>query len=77
MCHPFRRFCFILAEKLGKSLSEIMHMDSAEIMEWMAYVTTCNQDWVKSYEDNQKLDIAKKQSAKNKALLLFSGLQNM
>lgn len=51
MRHPFKRYCFFLAEKLGKSLDDVMKLSSTEISEWMAYDMTNDEVWVKKVED--------------------------
>lgn len=49
MGRPFRRFCFTLAEKLGKSYSEIEQLSSKELSEWMAYFQTQDEKWLTNY----------------------------
>jgi len=56
MRRPFRKYCFMLAERLHKPLDEIMSMDVVDIMEWMAFDRTQNEDWQKSYERELQLE---------------------
>lgn len=61
MGRPFRRYCFYLAEKLGKGLDEILAMSSSELSGWMAFDLTNDEDWTKKYE-------AEKESIRQKSL---------
>lgn len=56
MSRPLRRFCFSLAEKLGKSVKEIFALDSAELSEWVAYYMTQNEPWVARYKTQLELE---------------------
>lgn len=69
MCHPFRRYCFFLGEKLGKSLKEIQALDSAEITEWMAYDLTNDETWLEKYKQEQELERQRAMSDQEKARL--------
>lgn len=55
MSQPFRRFCFALAERLGKSLAEVMSWNSKEIVEWMGFSMTQNDTWMANYKTNLEL----------------------
>lgn len=69
MRHPFRRYCFFLGEKLGKSLEEIQALSSAEITEWMAYDLTSNEKWITNYEQEKELEKQRAMSGEQKAQL--------
>ena len=57
MCHPFKRYCFVLAEKLKMSVANLLStLDSKEIAEWMAYDMTCNQKWQDKYKQDKELE---------------------
>lgn len=56
MRRPLRKFFFILAEKLGKSVKEILEMDSSEISEWSAYCLTQNDTWLATYRKGVELE---------------------
>ena len=76
MSHPFKRYCFFLADKLGKHVHEIMELNSSEISEWMAYDLTNSEKWVKDYNKQQELERQRAMSNQDRALLfkqLFSG----
>ncbi len=67
MRHPFRRYCFCLGEKLGKSINEIMALDAKEISEWMAYELTLNQEWMDRFNEKQELERQKTISVQERA----------
>lgn len=67
MSHPIRRYCFHLAEKLGKSVQEVEQFDMATIREWMAFDMTRDPEWTKKYEKEQELIKQKKASASDRA----------
>lgn len=76
MRHPFRRYCFILGEKLGKTLDEIMSLSSTEISEWMAYDQTKDDKWVKEYNKEEELKRQREMSWKDRGSMfkaLFGG----
>lgn len=78
MRHPFKRYCFFLAEKLGKTLTEVMSLSSTEISEWMAFDLTNNENWQEEYK--KQAEIARQRSLDNeeKAKLfqqLFGGVR--
>lgn len=76
MRRPFRRYCFHLAEKLGKTLKEILALDSSEITEWMAFDMTLDDEWQKKYKDDLEFERTANISAQEKAELfkkLFGG----
>lgn len=56
MSRPFRRFCFALAEKLGKSVTEVLAFSSAELTEWMGYCLTQNDKWLAEYNKQAELE---------------------
>lgn len=58
MCRPFRRYCVALAERLGKSISEVMQLDSSEVSEWMAYDLTLDEKWCDEYQLEQQKKLA-------------------
>jgi len=70
MSRPFRRYCFTLGIKLGKSLKEIMELDSSEIMEWMAYDLSETEGFYEKWEVEKTKDLTHEQQAEMfKALL--------
>lgn len=57
MGRPFRRYCFLLAERFGIPLSELqIKLSSTEIAEWMAYDLTKNEQWQQSYSLQKEQD---------------------
>ncbi len=44
MSRPTRRFMFVLAEHLNKTVSEIEQISSEELYEWLAYFNLKNKD---------------------------------
>jgi len=69
MRHPFRRYSFFLAEKLGKSLGEILALNGKEISEWMAYDLTNDEDWIKKYNTERELERQRSLSNQERARL--------
>lgn len=70
MCHPYRRYCFFLAEKLKKSLFEIQELNSSEIAEWMAFDITKDEKWLENYDKQQELKRQREMSAEDKAKMM-------
>lgn len=67
MHRHFRRYCFHLAEKLGMSVDAVLTtMDSKEIAEWMAYDTTCSEEWQDSYVKEQEREKSKEMTRDEK-----------
>lgn len=56
MSRPFRRFCFSIAEKLGKDIDEVLEWDSTKLIEWAAYYKTQDEEWVKNFEEQRQLE---------------------
>lgn len=69
MGRPFRRYCFYLAEKLGKGLDEVLSMSSAELSGWMAFDLTNDEEWSKKYEAEEQAARQKNMSNQEKAKL--------
>lgn len=79
MRHPFKRYCFALAEKLGKSLDEILALGSDEITEWMAYDMTTNDEWLEEHNKQMELAQQKRMSDEAKAQMfhaMLGGIRN-
>tara|TARA_A100000171_G_C2140369_1_gene154926 strand:- start:806 stop:1042 length:237 start_codon:yes stop_codon:yes gene_type:complete len=56
MRQPFRRFVYVLAEKLSMTVGEIYSkMDSQELSEWMAYLLTSDEKWQTKYTKEVEL----------------------
>lgn len=72
MRHPFKRYCFTLAEKLGKHIDEILALDSSTITEWMAYHQTCNEEWLSQYRNDEELNRQSKMDADTQANMIKS-----
>lgn len=70
MSHPFRRYCFSLGERLGKSLNEVLQLSSLELSEWMAYDLTREEKWSENYNKKQELERQKSMSNQERADLL-------
>jgi len=70
MGHPFRRYCFYLAEKLGKHVHEIMQISSAEICEWMAYDLSHDEKWCDKFKKEEELERQRSMSNEERAKLL-------
>lgn len=67
---PFRRYCFSLAAKLGKTLDEVLAMDANDIAEWMAYDLTNDEKFIEMYKAEQTKNMSEEEySATFKALL--------
>lgn len=63
MCHPFRRFSYMMAEKLNLTLPEVQtKLSSHEMSEWMAYHLTKDEDWVKQYQRNEEMKKSREMS---------------
>ena len=57
MLRPSRMFYFRLAEKLGKTVKELLEsMDSREISEWAAYERTQDDEWREEHRQKQMTD---------------------
>jgi len=69
MSHPFKRYCFSLAERLGKHISEILTLSSKTISEWMAYDLTNDEEWRKEYSEEIELRQQQQMSNEEKAKL--------
>lgn len=78
MCRPYRRFCFHLAERLGRTVQQLQNeLTGNEITEWMAFDLTCKDDWVKKYQKDIELEKSKEMSAKERVSAfkaLFGGV---
>lgn len=72
MRRPFRRYCYFLAERLGKTLSEVMELSSMEITEWMAFDMTKDDEWLKEYNKDKELAAQREMSNEQKAKLFRS-----
>lgn len=70
MRQPFRRYCFFLGEKLGRTLEEILAMDNTEICEWMAYDLANNEEWQKKYLHEKEMERQRNLPAKDRVALL-------
>ena len=65
MGHPFKRYCFNLAERLGMPRRELLEKhDSHELTELMAYDLTMNDEWRDSYLRQQMTDEDKNMAIK-------------
>ncbi len=69
MCHPFRRYCYVLAERFGVRISEVLCMPSDEISEWMAFDLTKNEEWHKRHTEQRQLEEQRALGAQEKANL--------
>ena len=60
MSRHFRRYCFMLADRLKMTVSRLLdELDSSEIAEWMAYDMTCDKDWIAKYNREKELERTK------------------
>lgn len=69
MGRPFRMYCMSLVERLGLgSLANLyMQMSSNDIVEWMAYDLTQDNDWRTTYKTNKSLEEQKTQTLEEEA----------
>jgi len=67
MSHPFKRYCFVLAERLSKSINEIMSYSSAELSGWMAYDLTNDERWSSEYEKEKELEMSRSMTMEDRA----------
>lgn len=67
MDRPFRRFCFVLAEKLGMSVKQVLALESAEITEWMSYCLTQNEKWIEEFKKEKELEAFNELTPEEKA----------
>jgi len=55
MGRPLRRYCFILAERLGTTVIDLQNkISSQELSEWMAYDLTNDKNWLEDYQKEQE-----------------------
>ena len=55
MTQPFRRYCFILAERLGMTVKRLLkESSSAEISEWMAFDLHSTEEFKTRYEKEKQ-----------------------
>ena len=70
MRRPFKRYCFHLAEKLGRTMTEVMEFGSDEITEWMAFDLTNSKEWLEKYNSEQEMLRQRNLPNEDKARLL-------
>lgn len=57
MQRPMRRYTFALAERLGRTVAQLLdNISSSELAEWIAYDKTLDKEWVEKFNHEQELE---------------------